>query len=85
MAFGAWAKYAQDRVWQRGAQAQADAQCGRGLLSRAFGGWREVVWHGQLMRASRRALEAEGCTPLQLRWTAASISTPPRTPLERLN
>ena len=62
-AFSAWAAYARERVWRRGARAAADARWSRGLAARALLGWRHAVWHQQLMREARRSLD-ELSTPL---------------------
>ena len=35
-AFSAWAAYARERVWRRGAYAAADARCSRALAARAL-------------------------------------------------
>jgi len=63
-AFSAWVAYARGRVWTRGATATADERCARGLASRALVGWRQAVWHQQLMREARRSLEGEAAPVL---------------------
>jgi len=57
-AFSAWVAYARSQVWRRGATLTADARWSRGLASRALVGWRQAVWHQELMREARRSLEA---------------------------